>query len=118
MKFCVETWGKMSHEIKEQLTDAPQIFFHLLQQFAKLKKKNNMNILKLENNVESIIGSSCSIFQIYFYKNLFDPDEKSKILNHENLNKKTLETIINEIFSTDVDENEFIVKNFREEYDL
>ena len=53
-----------------------------------------------------------------FYKNLFDSDEKSKILSHQTLNKSTLETIINEIFSTDVDENEHIIKNFKEEYEL
>ena len=63
-------------------------FSHLLEQFAKLKKTECMNILILENNVESITGSSCGEFQLYFYKNLFDPDKKSKILNHENLNKK------------------------------
>ena len=33
-----------------------------------------MNILILENNVESITGSSCGEFQIYFYKSLFDLD--------------------------------------------
>ena len=77
-----------------------------------------MNILVLKNNVEDLFGSTCGLFQLYFYKNLFDPDEKSKILDHENLNKTTLETIINEIFSTDVDENEHIIKNFREEYEL
>ena len=118
MKFCVETWQKMSHKVKEQLRNTAQIFFHLLEQFAKLKKNECMNILILENNVKSITGSSCGEFQLYFYKNLFDPDEKSKILNHENLNKKTLETKINRIFSTDVVENEHIIKNFREEYDL
>ena len=118
MKFCVQTWQKMSHKVKEQLTDTAQIFFHLLEQFAKLKKTECMNILILENNVEDLFGSTCGLFQLYFYKNLFDPDEKSKILDHENLNKKTLETIINEIFSTDIDENEHIIKNFREEYDL
>ena len=77
-----------------------------------------MNILILENNVEDLLRSACGLFQLYFYKNLFDLDVKSKILDHENLNKKTLETMINEIFSTDVDENEHIIKNFREEYDL
>ena len=64
------------------------------------------------------ISSNCGEFQLYFYKNLFDPDEKSKILSHQTLNKSTLETIINEIFSTDVDENEHIIKNFKEEYEL
>ena len=88
MKFCVETWQKMLYKVKEQLTDTAQNFFHLLEQFAKLKKTECMNILILENNVESITGSSCGEFQLYFYKNLFDPDKKSKILNHENLNKK------------------------------
>ena len=28
MKFCVETWQKMSHKVKEQLTDTAQNFFH------------------------------------------------------------------------------------------
>ena len=64
------------------------------------------------------ISSNCGEFQLYFYKNLFDPDEKSKILSHQTLNKSTLETIINEIFSTDVGENEHIIKNFKEEYEL
>ena len=117
MKFRVQTWQKKSHKVKEQLTDTAQNFFHLLEQFAKLKKSECMNILILENNVEDLLRSTCGLFHLYFYKNLFDLDEKSKILDHENLNKKSLETI-NEIFSTDVDENEHIIKNFREEYDL
>ena len=53
-----------------------------------------------------------------FLQNFFDPDEKSKIVSHANLNKSTLETIINEIFSTDVTENEHIIKNFKEEYEF
>ena len=35
--------------------------------------------------------------------------KKKKILSHRNLNKNTLETIINEIFSADVTENEDII---------
>ena len=34
------------------------------------------------------------------------------------LNEKTIEEILNEIFSTDVDENEQEMENFRKEYDL
>ena len=55
---------------------------------------------------------------IFFYKNLFDPDEGSKVQSHQTLNKSTSEAIINEIFSTDVDENENLIKNFKEEYEL
>ena len=118
MKFCVETWHKMSQKTKDQLTDTAQNIFHLLEQFAKLKKTHRMNVLILENGIEDIISPNCGEFQLYFYKNLFDPDKKSKILSHQTLNKSTLETIINEIFSTDVDENEHIIKNFKEEYEL
>ena len=55
---------------------------------------------------------------MYFYKKLFDPDEKSKIINHKNLNKSTIEVIFNEIFSTDVNENEYLIKKFKYEYNL
>ena len=79
-------------------------FFHLLEQFEKLKKTHCMNILILENQIQDLISPNCGQFQLYFYKNLFDTAEKSKILSHETLNKSTLETIINEIFSTDIDE--------------
>ena len=97
--------GKTSTYKKEQLTDTAQNFFHLLNEFSKLKKTNEMNILIVEPPFQEITYSSCGLFQLYFYKNIFDPDEKSKIINHETLNKKTIEKILNEIFSTDVDEN-------------
>ena len=103
---------------KDQLTDTAQNFFHLLEQFAKLKQTHCMNILILENQIQDLINPNCGQFQLYFYNNLFDPDEKSKILSHGTLNKTTLETIINEIFSTDIDENEHIIKNFKEEYEF
>ena len=34
------------------------------------------------------------------------------------LTKNTLQTRINEIFSTNIGENEYLIKNFKEEYDL
>ena len=45
MKFCVETWQKMPQKTKDQLTDTAQNFFHLLEQFANLKKTHCMNLL-------------------------------------------------------------------------
>ena len=38
MKFSVDSWENMTHTKKEQLTETAQIFFHLLQQYAKLTK--------------------------------------------------------------------------------
>ena len=77
-----------------------------------------MNILILENQLEDLTSTNCGEFQSYFYKNFFGPDEKSKIISHRTLNKNTLQTIMNEIYSTDIKVNEYIIKNFKEEYNL
>ena len=50
-------------------------FFHLLEQFAKSKKTHCMNVLILQNSIQDIISPNCGEFHLYFYKNLFDPDE-------------------------------------------
>ena len=77
-----------------------------------------LNFLILEQPVQNLTSSNCGISQLYFNKNLLDPDEKSKIINHENLNKHTIEVIFNEIFAADVDENEHLITKFKEEYKL
>ena len=77
-----------------------------------------MYILILENQLQDLTSANCGEFQLYFYKNVFGPNEKSKIISHITLNKNTLQTIINKIFSTDFKENECIIKNFKEEYNL
>ena len=51
MKFSVDSWENMTHTKKEQLTETAQNFFHLLQQFAKTKKTNDMSILILEQHL-------------------------------------------------------------------
>ena len=52
MKFSIDSWEKIAHTKKEQLTDNAQSFFHLLAEFSKLKNTNDMNVLILENSVQ------------------------------------------------------------------
>ena len=77
-----------------------------------------MNILILQKAVQNLKTATCGSFQLYFCKNLFNPDEKSKIINHKMLNKSTLQTIINEIFSTEREGNEYLIEKFHEEDNL
>ena len=77
-----------------------------------------MNILIVEHPAQELTSSTCGLFQLYFYKNIFHPEEKSKIVNHETLSKRTIEAILNEIFTTQVNENEQVIEKFKEEYDL
>ena len=93
---------KLPHTKKEQLTDTAQNLFHLLAQFAKLKRTNDMNILIVEHLVQELASSTCGLFQLYFYKNVFNPEEKSKIINPKTLNKTAIEAILNEIFTTEL----------------
>ena len=115
LKFSAINWEKLKPSEKEKLTDTAQNFFHILTEFAKLKKE--MTLIIVEHPVQQITASTCGIFQIYFYKNLFDPDEKSIIVKNEFLTKKTID-LMNKIFSTNTEKNEKEMQNFKKEYNL
>ena len=55
----------------------------------------------VEDMVQDLNSSTCDVFQLYFYNNLFNPDENSKIQSNNRLNKKTIETLLNELFAMD-----------------
>ena len=52
----------------------------------------------VEDRVQELNSVTCGTFQIYFYDNLFNPDENRKIRNNKRLNKRTVETFLNELF--------------------
>ena len=51
-----------------------------------------------EDRVQDLNSVTCGIFQMNFYDNLFNPNKNSKIQNKKRLNKKTIETLLNELF--------------------
>ena len=55
----------------------------------------------VEDRVQDLGSSTCGIFQLYFYNNLFNPKKNSKIQDKTKLNKKTIERLLNEIFVLD-----------------
>ena len=64
----------------------------------------------IEERIQDLDTVSCGIFQIYFYDNLFNSDQNSKIRNKKSLNKKTVETLLNELFVlNDQEQNEAII---------
>ena len=38
-----------------------------------------MNILILDHAVQELTSSTFGLFRLYFYKNIFDPEEKTKL---------------------------------------
>ena len=62
---------------------------------------------------------TCAIFQIYFYDNLFNLDENSKIQNKKRLKKNTIETLLNKFFVLDDQEtNEATVRQYANEKNI
>ena len=75
-------------------------------------------VVLVDDKIQEIYLDTCGLFQLYFYKNLFELDENSKILNDEHLTKKTVEMLLNKIFSTNKSENECKVAEFPKEYNI
>ena len=81
----------------------------------KLKLRNFVNIWMVENSVQDLNSSTCGIFQLYFYDNIFNPDENSKVQDKAKVNKKAIETLLNEIFVLDNQyKNEQTIREYRE----
>ena len=75
------------------------LIVYFIQAFGnKLKLGDFVNIWNVEDRVQELNSVTCGIFQIYFYHNLFNLDENSKIWNNKRLNKRTVETLLNELF--------------------
>ena len=116
MTFDSNVWDKLPKNKKSQLNETATYFFHLLYQFAKLKQSKKMKIVIVETNLQEFKSSTCGIFQLYFYKNLFDPSIKSNILEHKALNTSTVQILLNEIFTSQTEENERRIKLFKQEF--
>ena len=58
------------------------------------------------------------IYHLYFYVNLFNPLKVSSIINEKTLRKNTIKKLLNEILSTDKQNNENKIESFIEENDI
>ena len=116
MTFDTNVWDKLPKNKKSQLNETATYFFHLLYQFAKLKQSKQMKIVIVETNLQELKSSTCGIFQLYFYKNLFDPSIKSNIIEQKALNTSTVQILLNEMFTSQTEENERRVKLFKQEF--
>ena len=64
-----------------------------------------MTVVMVNDELQELYTETCGVFQLYFYKNLFDPYKNNKILLDKHLTKKAVKTLLNKIFSKDKNEN-------------
>ena len=72
----------------------------------------------VDNQLQKTETDTCGIFQFYFYVNLVNPVENNQIISDKTLTKKTIEKLLNEIFTTDKDENESRIEAFKDENEI
>ena len=119
MKFSLSACKELTEDEILSLSETARQFFYFVQSFGnKLKLRSFVNIWMVEDRLQDLKTSTCSIFQIYFYKNLFDPEEESKINGETRLTKKTVETLLNEIFSLDDVQNELKMNNLADDLNI
>ena len=117
LKFSMREYEKIRNG--HRLTTTTQDLLHLMYEFGKLHKINNVVTVHLVNDqLQKIETDTCGIFQLHFYVNLFTPLENSSIVNDKKLLKSTLEKLLNEIFDLDRDKNESLVEQFVEKKDI
>ena len=97
----------------DSLRDTARDFFYFVQAFGiKLKLRSFVNIWMVEDRIQDLDSATCGIFQLYFYENLFNLDENSKVQKETKLKKTTVETLFNELFSLDDKENEIKMEEY------
>ena len=113
IKFNLGACKHLTEDEINYLSDTARNFFYFIQAFGiKLKLRGFVNIWMVEDRLQDLESATCGIFQIYFYQNLFNPDQNSKIQSETKLNKKTVETLLNELFSLDGKENQIKMEEY------
>ena len=119
IKFNLGACKHLSKNEIDSLSDTARNFFYFVQSFGiKLKLRSFINIWMLEDRMQDLDSSTCGIFQLYFYENLFNPPKDSAILKETKLKKSTIETLLNELFSLDDQKNEEKMTDYTNELGL
>ena len=85
IKFNLGACKELSEKEIDSLSDTARNFFYFIQAFGiKLKLRSFVNIWMVEDRIQDSDSTTCGIFQLHFYENLFNPDENSKIQNKIN----------------------------------
>ena len=92
----------MVTETSKSLSEIARDFFHLLEAFGKTKNiKEFVKVWLLEDPVQQMETTTCGAFQLYFFENLFFPDELTKLHSYQKLTNIAIETILDELFTLD-----------------
>ena len=113
LKSSMNSYENLIKNETKKLSETAQDLFHLRYSFGKSENiANFVNVWKLEDPVLKPTTMTCRPFYLYFYKNLFFPDENSKLHSYKKLTNTALETLINEIFTLNHENNKETINEY------
>ena len=98
IKFNLNAYKNLTKKELDVLSDTATNSSFVQAFGNKLKLRDFVNICIVEDRVQDLNSVTCGVFQMNFYDNLFNPNKNSKIQNKKRINKKTIETLLNELF--------------------
>ena len=102
LKFSMNAYEKLTENEIKKLSESAQDFFHLIHSFGKNEQLTNfVNVWMLEDPIQMPKTVTRGPFQIYFYENLFFPNENSKVHSYKKLTNSGIETLFSELFTLD-----------------
>ena len=101
---------------KSKLTNTANDFFYTLFEFGRVHNEKIVDMV--DDPLQHEKSDTCGIFQFYFYINLFLPQENSKIIKNRQMTIRTIATLLNELFTLDINENESRVKAFAKDLNI
>ena len=76
LRFSENEYDKIIKKgVLSKLTDTAKDLFYLLSEFSKYHNANEMMLHAVDDQLQENSSDTCGIFQLYFYKNLFEPLE-------------------------------------------
>ena len=117
IKFSMKEYENIKNE--HRLRQTTQDLLHLIYEYGRLHNiKDSITIHSVDDQLQKLETDTCGIFQLYFYFNLFVPFKNSSIIEDNKLSKRTIEKLLNEIFSLDRNRNEEEMERFAKEKNI
>ena len=117
LKFSMKEYEKIKNE--HRLRPTTQDLLHFMHEYGRLHKINDViTVHSVDDQLQKLETDTCGMFQLYFCFNLFMPFEDSSVLKDAKLSKRTVEKLLNEIYSLDRDRNEEQIEKFAKEKNI
>ena len=114
LTYSMEQYKKIKTVIR--LSETVQDILYLINEFGILHNlKEEIRVPFVDSQLQKTENNTCRVFQLCFFVNLFNPDENSAIIADKIFTKLTIEKLLNEIFSTNKEENKRKIEDFVDE---